>query len=527
LFRYNGLDSKPENCRFLALTAEDAMQETIGDRAVRRRATRRGFVLAAVMLAMFMGAIEGTIVSTAMPSIVADLSGFSLFSWVFSSYLLIQTVTIPLYGKLADLIGRKPVFAFGVSVFLLGSLLCGLAESMGWLIAFRFIQGLGAGAIQPIATTIIGDVYTGEERGKIQGVLASVWGVSSIIGPTAGGLIVQYADWAWVFWCNLPVGLASIVLMHLYLHEAAEKKKRSLDLAGTWMLFAGTTALMVLLVFGGVEWPWRSPATFLLAAAAVVLLAAFARWETRAAEPVMPPFLWTHPFIAVSNAASLTTGMVLMGISAFLPTYVQGVMGLSPTAAGFTLAAMSVGWPLASTFGGRLLHRVGFRRMAVTGGGVLVAGSAVFLFLAAVPSPWIGAAGSFLVGVGMGLTTTTFVVGIQESVGWQHRGAATASNMFMRSLGTSIGTALLAGILNARLLARFAREEAGAPDGGLTLDITNRLLDPIERDAIPRDVLAVVQNGLSDALHAVYIVVTVLAALSLALILVLPKRKNA
>ncbi|OUN01381.1 MAG: MFS transporter, partial [Paenibacillaceae bacterium ZCTH02-B3] len=365
------------------------MQKALERADGRSRPTRRPFVLAAVMLAMFMGAIEGTIVSTAMPSIVADLSGFSLFSWVFSSYLLIQTVTIPLYGKLADLFGRKPVFSFGVGVFLLGSLLCGLADTMGWLVAFRFVQGLGAGAIQPIATTIIGDVYTGEERGKIQGYLSSVWGISSIIGPTAGGLIVQYADWAWVFWCNLPVGLASIVLMHLYLHEPVEKKKRSLDLAGTWMLFSSTSALMVLLVFGGVEWSWHSPVTYLLAAFAILVLAAFLWWETKAKEPVMPPFLWTHPFIAASNAASLTTGMVMMGISAFLPTYVQGVMGLSPTAAGFTLAAMSVGWPLASTFGGRFLHRVGFRPMALAGGIVLVAGSSVFLLLDGWPSPLI------------------------------------------------------------------------------------------------------------------------------------------
>lgn len=503
------------------------MQKALERADGRSRPTRRPFVLAAVMLAMFMGAIEGTIVSTAMPSIVADLSGFSLFSWVFSSYLLIQTVTIPLYGKLADLFGRKPVFSFGVGVFLLGSLLCGLADTMGWLVAFRFVQGLGAGAIQPIATTIIGDVYTGEERGKIQGYLSSVWGISSIIGPTAGGLIVQYADWAWVFWCNLPVGLASIVLMHLYLHEPVEKKKRSLDLAGTWMLFSSTTALMVLLVFGGVEWSWHSPVTYLLAAFALLALAAFLWWETKAKEPVMPPFLWTHPFIAASNAASLTTGMVMMGISAFLPTYVQGVMGLSPTAAGFTLAAMSVGWPLASTFGGRFLHRVGFRPMALAGGIVLVAGSSVFLLLDGWPSPLIGAAGSFLVGVGMGLSTTTFVVGIQGSVGRQHRGAATASNMFMRSLGTSIGTALLGGILNARLLAHFAREQSRAPGGGLTLDVTNQLLDPVRRSAIPREALEIVQTGLSDALHTVYLVVTALSVLSLILIGILPRRREA
>lgn len=503
----------------------NTMQEHVAARRPNR-ITKRGFVLVAVMLSMFMGAIEGTIVSTAMPSIVADLNGFSLFSWVFSSFLLIQTITIPIYGKLADLFGRKPVFVFGIGVFLIGSLLCGFAPSMEWLIAFRFIQGIGSGAIMPIATTIVGDIYTGEERGKIQGYLASVWGISSVIGPTAGGLIVQFTDWAWVFWCNLPIGVLSIVLVHLYLHEPVEKKKPSLDIHGAWMLFASTSALMTLLVFGGVEWPWHSWMTYGLAAISAIMLAVFIWWENRAREPIMPMFLWKHPFIAVSNAASLTTGIVLMGISAFLPTYVQGVMELSPTAAGFTLATMSIGWPLASTFGGRLLHRVGFRPMAVAGGVMLVIGSIVFLLLEKAPTPYLAAVGSFLIGVGMGLSTTTFVVGIQASVGWQHRGAATASNMFMRSLGTGIGTALLAGILNANLLAHFRREQPRLTDYTLDLDITNQLLDPEQRQAIPADALDIVQTGLSGALNAVYLVVAGLSVLSLVLICILPRRRE-
>lgn len=493
--------------------------------AVSRRMTRRGLVLVAVMLAMFMSAIEGTIVSTAMPSIVADLSGFSLFGWVFSSFLLVQTITIPLYGKMADLFGRKPVFAFGVGVFLAGSLLCGMAESMGWLIAFRFIQGIGAGAIQPIATTIIGDIYTGEERGKIQGYLASVWGVSSIIGPTAGGLIVQFADWAWVFWCNLPVGIVSLALVHLYLHEPVEKKKRSLDISGAWLLFSATASLMTLLIFSGVEWPWHSAATYGLIAAFALFAVLFIVRETKAREPIMPPMLWKHPFIAVSNAASLTTGIVLMGISAFLPTYMQGVMGLTPTAAGFTLATMSIGWPLASTFGGRIMHRTGFRPMAVAGGAVLVAGSCVFLLLDRWPSPWLAAAGSFLIGVGMGLSTTTFLVGVQSSVGWEQRGAATASNMFMRSLGTSVGTAFLGGILNAGLTAHFRQHQAQFPDYVLDLNVTNQLLDPERRAAIPAAALDVIRTGLSGAMGVVYLVVACMSALSLLLILVLPRNR--
>lgn len=487
--------------------------------------TKRGFVLAAMMLAMFMSAIEGTIVATAMPSIVADLGGFALFSWVFSSYLLVQTVTIPIYGKLADLFGRKPVFAFGVAVFLAGSLLCGLAESMLWLIVFRFVQGLGAGAIQPIATTIVGDIYPGEERGKIQGYLASVWGISSIVGPAAGGLIVQYMDWAWVFWINIPIGVLSVFGVYAFLHERIAKQKRSIDAPGALLLFCGTGTLMALLILGGVRWPWSSPATYAMAALGAAMILLFVIQERRTAEPIMPLSLWQNPMIAVSNLASLSTGIVLMGISAFLPTYVQGVMEQSPTAAGFVLAMMSIGWPLASTFGGRALKRVGYRPMAIAGGVVLVAGSALFLLLRGEPSPLIAGAGSFLVGVGMGLATTTFIVAIQNGVDWNMRGTATASNLFMRVLGTSVGAALLAGIMNTRLLAHFEEQRHRAPEYALDLDLTNRLLDPAAAQEIPAAVLDILQTGLSEALHVVYLVVTAVALLSLFLIVMMPGRR--
>lgn len=490
--------------------------------AAPKRKTKREFVLASMLIAIFIAAIEGTIVATAIPSIVASLGGFSLFSWVFSSYLLMQTVTIPIYGKMADLFGRRPVFVFGVAVFLIGSLMCGLAETMLQLIVFRFVQGFGAGAIQPIAMTVIGDIYPGEERGRVQGYISGVWGLSSVIGPAAGGLIVQYFDWAWIFWLNIPVGVLAVIGAYMFLHEHVEKKKRNIDFAGAALLFCGAGALLLVLVLGGVRWPWLSGTTLGMTGLAAALLLLFLLRQRQAAEPIMPLSLWQNRMVAVGNLASLSTGIVMMGYSAFLPTHVQGVMALSPTAAGFVLAMMSIGWMLASTFGGRALKRVGYRPMAISGGVLLAAGSAFFLLLKGIPSPLIAGAGSLIVGAGMGLASTTFIVAIQTGVDWNMRGAATASNMFMRVLGTTVGAALLAGIMNTRLLAYFRRDQGLASDYALDLDLTNRLLDPHAAENLPASVTTILQNGLADALHVVYLAATGVALLSLLLMAAMP-----
>lgn len=494
----------------------------LGQTAAEPRTTNRPLVLASVMLGMFMGAIEATIVATAMPSIVGDLGGFSLFSWVFSVFLLMQAVTIPIYGKLADLFGRKPVFTFGVIVFLVGSILCGLSGSMKLLIIYRIIQGIGAGAIQPIAMTIVGDIYSIEERGKIQGYLASVWGISSVIGPTIGGIFVEYVNWAWVFWVNIPIGILAIAGLLLYLHEKVEKKKHDIDYLGSALLFLSISALMISLVLGGVAWPWFSTPILLLMGLFVVSIAAFIVQERRAKEPMMPFSLWKHPLIAVCNVASLTTGALMIGVSTFLPTFVQGVMERSPTTAGFVLAAMSIGWPLASTFGGRYMMRIGFRPTAIAGGVVLIIGSMMFTLLKPEQGPLLAAIASFLIGVGMGLSTTTFIVAVQGSVDWKSRGIATASNMFMRILGTTIGAALLGSVLNSRLHHYMAGKQADI-DYNLDISLTNELMDPVKRSMLPSDVVQVAQDGLTIGLHTVYIGVVILAVVSFVLILLLPK----
>jgi EmrB/QacA subfamily drug resistance transporter len=489
---------------------------------VNRKKTSRPLVLAAVMLAMFMAAIEGTIVATAMPDIVGELGGFSLYSWVFSAYLLMQAVLILIYGKLSDLFGRKPVFIFGITMFMIGSVLCGFAPSMLMLIVFRFIQGIGAGAVQPIATTIVGDMYTLEERAKIQGYLSSVWGISAVVGPLVGGLIVQYSDWAWVFWMNVPLGILAIVGVVLFLHEGLEKQKHPIDYAGSGLLFVSISSLMVVLIQGGVAWSWASAPVILLLAIFVLSLLLFVQQEKRAKAPMVPPEIWKHRLIALANAASLTSGVILIGVSSFLPAFVQGVMGYSAIVAGFTLTTMSIGWPISSIVAGRLVIKIGFRPTAIMGGTALLIGSLFFMTLDPAKGPIWAGVGSFIVGTGMGLTTTTFIVSIQNSVGWQMRGIATASNMFMRILGSAVGAALLGGILNMSM-KQFLQEKSGVSGELITVDTANILLDEAGQERFSEETLHVLQEGLTQALHYVYFGVFVFALLTLVFALFFPK----
>ncbi|NMH72649.1 MFS transporter [Bacillus sp. RO2] len=483
--------------------------------------TKKPFVLAAIMLAMFMAAIEATIVSTAMPAIAADLGGFSLYSWVFSSYLLMNAVTVLIYGKLSDLFGRKPILTFGIIVFLVGSLLCGMATSIEMLIIFRFIQGFGAGAVMPIASTIVGDMYTKEERAKIQGYLSSVWGISAILGPAIGGLLVQYVSWRFVFWVNIPLGILAIIGLYLFLHEGVEKKKHSIDYAGAGLLFVSVSSFMLVMVEGGVRWEWMSAPVFSLIAVSAIAFIFFILQEKRAKDPMMPFDIWQERSILIANTTSLTTGVMLIGISSFLPAFVQGVMERPPIVAGFTLTTMSIGWPIAAMIAGRLLLKIGFRTTSIIGGVALILGSIIFMTLSPDDGPVWAAFGSFMIGVGMGFSTTAFIVSIQSTVPWQKRGVATASNMFMRTLGSTIGAALLGGVLNSRIQEHLKKNGALSE---FSLDSTTLLLNEDQRNQLSESMRALLQDGLTSALQTVYLVVAGFAVISFILILLLPKK---
>src|SRR5580700_12302998 len=331
--------------------------------------THRTLVLAAVMAANFMIAIEATIVSTAMPQIVGQLGGLQLYSWVFSAFLLTQTATTVVFGKLADLVGRKKVMLVGIAAFLFGSILCGFAWSMPSLIVFRLVQGIGAGAVQPTAMTIVGDLYSPHERGKIQGWLASVWAVSAILGPLAGGLIIQYFSWAWIFWMNLPIGALAAAGFWAFLHETSVRGRGKIDHLSAGIFTVAIAAIMADLTALSTSGRLEIGLTTLVAAVAVVL---FVLQERRSPEPMISLELWGRRPIAAANGASLLAGMVMIGLTTFLPVFVQGVMQQSPLVGGFALSAMVLGWPIGSTIG----IRAGFKRFGVRAvlraGGVLM-----------------------------------------------------------------------------------------------------------------------------------------------------------
>jgi EmrB/QacA subfamily drug resistance transporter len=474
---------------------------------------RRTLVLAACLMATFMAAVESSIVATAMPTIVADLGGFNLFSWVFAVYLLTQAVSIPVYGRLADIYGRKKVFYAGAGLFLVGSTLCGFAGNLLTLILFRALQGFGAGGVQPIATTILGDIYTPTERAHVQGLVSSVFGVAAVLGPLLGAFLVEQVSWQLVFWVNLPIGVAAIIMIATFLQEPAEHhRRRRIDYLGSLLLMVAITALMLLLVQGG---SLSHPTLVMAGAVGIVALVALAVHEASTPEPMLPLELWRqHRVIVVASIGGAVISAVMTGVSAFLPTYVQGAMGRSALAGGLVLGAMSVTWAVASFYGGRLMVRTTYRLTAVLGTLALVAGSATLITLTPERGVVWASSGSLLIGVGMGLCNTTFIVSIQAAVPWHQRGAATSSCMFLRFVGQSLGVASFGAVLNLTLL----RQE---PDAASMVD---RLLDPSQRGGLAMAELARLTDVVALGLHNTYVLAGMLSVVALGLALLLPAR---
>src|SRR5215472_9864123 len=373
-------------------------------------------VTAALMLGMALAALDTTIVGTALPSIVGKLGGITLYSWVFSIYLLTSTTTVPIYGKLADLYGRKPLFLFGTTLFLLGSIASGAAQSMEQLIIFRAIQGLGAGAVLPIVLTIIGDIFSLEERARVQGLFSAVWGLSSIIGPALGGLIVDHFSWRWVFYINIPFGLLSAFLLIVFLNEHVESKKRSLDYIGSLLLTGSIVALLFALLQGGVTWAWISLPSFGLFALSIVLLFLFVLQEGHASEPILPLTLFRNRIITISSIGGVILGVVLFGITSYVPLFVQGVKGGTATSAGVVLVPLLLAWPIAATFSGKIILRYGYRLTAVAGSLLVTIGVGLVTLLQPNSTlPYIVVA-MLVIGTGLGLMSTSFIISVQNAV---------------------------------------------------------------------------------------------------------------
>jgi EmrB/QacA subfamily drug resistance transporter len=469
-------------------TTPDTAVSAVGFRS------ERGPILIALMLTSSLVALDSTIIATAVPSVVKSLGGFAEFPWLFSIYLLAQAVSVPIYSKVADMFGRKPVMLLGIALFLVGSILCGVAWSMPALIAFRALQGLGAGAVQPMGITIVGDIYTLEERARVQGYLASVWGISSVVGPTLGGVFSEYISWRWIFFVNIPLCLLAGAMLMRKFKEQVTPKPHRIDYAGATLLTVGCSLLILGLLEGGNSWGWGSPVSVAIFVVGALALGAFVLVERTAAEPVLPLWIFRRRVLVGGSLVALSVGAVLLGLTSYVPTYAQVVLGASPLIAGFALATMTLGWPIAAAYSGRLYLRFGFRTTALIGGAIAVAGTALMMTLNAHSSLWAVGGFCFIIGLGLGLVASPTLIAAQSSVGWEERGVVTGTNLFSRSIGSAVGVALFGAIANG-VIAR-----SGFPDD--------------------------TAGSLTPASHAVFVAVAVLCVAMAAAVLLLPRQRD-
>jgi EmrB/QacA subfamily drug resistance transporter len=499
-----------------------------GGQALAMSSSRRMAVTAGVLLGMFLAALEATIVGTAMPTVISSLGGLSHYSWVFSAYLITSTVTVPVWGKLSDLYGRRLFFQLGIAVFLLGSILSGLSTSMAQLIAFRALQGLGAGALVPLGMTIIGDVYTLEERARMQAVFSGVWGLSSVVGPVVGGFITDQWTWRWVFYINVPFGLAAAVIMQLALKEPRRRGRPAIDYAGAALLMAAITMFMLALVEGGATLATLlSVRNLALFAGAIVLGALFIRVERRAPDPVVPLELFRNRVVAVAVAAGFLAGVAMFGAISFVPLFAQGALGSTATEAGSLLTPLMLSWVGLSIIGGRLMLRVGYRVMTVAGFSVLTLGFVLISnFHRETPRVWLYV-DLVLIGAGLGMTMLTLLIAVQQAVPRAQLGVATSLNQFSRSIGGAVGVAIMGAVLTAGLasyLQSAARAGSLTPERATELASNpNALIDPQAQAALSPEVLNTLRDAMARSIQSVFWVGTALAALALLVSFRLPR----
>ena len=465
-------------------------------------------------MAMAVVAMETTVVVTALPTIVGELDRLDLYPWVFSAYLLTSTVTVPLYGKLADVFGRRRVFLFGTALFLAGSVLCGLAGGMTELIVFRALQGLGAGAMMPTIFTVIADLYRLHERAKVQGVFSTLWGIASLVGPGLGAWLTLTWSWRSVFFVGVPFGLAAALFFICFFKERVEPRKVSLDIAGSLLLMGGLTALLLALTQGTEGVGWASPLVIGLLAGSVVMLAGFIVVERCAPDPVLPLSLFELRVMSVSSAANVLSGAVLFGVTSYVPLFVQGARGEGPAGAGAALTPMLVCWSLSGFVGPRLLLRFGFRAIAIGATLLIAVASAGLVLVAYGASPTVLYVSMALYGFGFGPSTAAFMMVLQEAVPWSQRGVATSSTQLFRSLGGTLGVALLGSILHVGLTSRVAAT-------GLDPAAVSSLMAPSSHaGALSVADEVALRAALGGALEPVFWVTLVLAATTLVTVLV-------
>lgn len=490
---------------------------------------RRWAVTAGVLTGMFIAALEATVVGTAMPTVIATLGGLSQYSWVFSAYLVTSTVTVPVWGKLSDLYGRRLMYQIGIGMFLLGTLLSGFSGSMTQLIVFRAIQGLGAGALVPLGMTIIGDTFTVEERTKMQALFSGVWGLSSVIGPIVGGFITDQISWRWVFWINLPVGVVAALIIGIALKEPKLDRKPSIDYAGATLLMASISLLMLAMVEGGADVNLFSLQNLSLVGGSVVLLLAFIWVERRVPDPIIPFELFRNRTVLISVIAGFLGGIAMFGAISYVPLFAQGALGFTATEAGSLLTPLMLSWVTMSVVGGRLMLKLGYRSITIFGFIVLtVAFVLLALFERDTPSYYLYP-NLVLVGAGLGLTMLTLLIAVQQAVERSKLGIATSLNQFSRSIGGALGVAVMGAVLTAGLASQlhavaendasgFTHEQASAFASN-----PNAIIEPSAKAALPPETLTILQRAMAAAIHPVFWVGAFMSFLALIASLFLPK----
>ena len=472
-------------------------------------------VVSGLMLVLLLASLDQTIVSTALPTIVGELGGLEHLSWVVTAYLLAVTSVTPLYGKLGDLYGRKVVLQGALVLFLLGSALCGLAQGMTELIAFRAIQGLGGGGLIVSAQAAIGDVVAPSERGRYSGLFGAVFGVSSVAGPLIGGFLTTHVSWRSIFYVNLPLGIAALAVLAVTLPSVSERRRHSIDYAGTALLAVGLSAIILLTSLGGNTYDWGSPEIVFMGILGVACLVALSFVERRAAEPILPPMLFRSRVFLVTSAVAMVVGFALFGALTYLPLFQQIVRGLSPTASGLQLLPVMGGLLVSSIVSGQIITRTGrYKAWPIAGTAVATFGMWLLSSLDETTSSGVAALHMLVLGLGLGMVMQVLVLAVQNAVPYEMLGVATSGSTLFRSIGGSLGTAVLGAVFSGRLAAELT-SAGGAPKGGLDPTAISRLPAPLHDAYV---------SAFTDALHLVFLVATAVVAVAFLLSWLIPER---
>ena len=478
-------------------------------------------VFSGLMLGMFLAALDQTVVSTALPTIVGELGGLDHLSWVVTAYLLTSTASAPLYGKVSDLYGRKIVFQFAIVVFLIGSVLSGIAQSMEQLIVFRAIQGLGAGGLFVMALTIIGDILSPRERGRYQGYVGSVFALSSVAGPFIGGFFTDHLTWRWVFYINVPIGIAALIVTTTALNLPFVRQPHKVDYAGAGLLVAGVTALLLVTVLGGGEYPWGSTQIVGLALAGASLTGLFLFRERRAAEPILPLRLFRNRTFSLTGLAGFVLGLAMFGGIVFLPLFLQVVTGATATNSGLLILPLMVGLIGASVTSGRLITKSGrYRRYPIAG---MALTTLALLLLSTMDAATVRAVSSLfmlLLGLGIGMVLPVLVIAVQNAVEHRDLGVATSSNAFFRSLGGAFGTAVFGAIFTARLGHWMPRL---LPAGSEGMDPRLLMGSPEQIRALDPAVQLAVVESFARSVSAVFLWAVPIAVVGFIVVLFIPE----